>query len=82
MYLRPHLRYYLREIRVVVYAQFLESYKSVTMASMAAAFGVSLEFLDKELAEFIAAGRLSAKIDKVAGVVETNRYMWLSVGGM
>lgn len=30
-------------------AQFLESYKSVTLASMAATFGVSPEFLDAEL---------------------------------
>lgn len=72
-YLRPHLRYYLREIRGVVYSQFLESYKSVTLDSMATAFGVSPAFLDQELADFIVAGRLSAKIDKVAGVIETNR---------
>ncbi len=72
-YLRPHFRFYLREVRVVAYAQFLESYKSVTLASMAAAFGVSPEFMDNELADFIVAGRLAAKIDKVSGVVETNR---------
>lgn len=40
---------------------------------MAQAFGVSVEFLDRELARFISAGRLSCKIDKVAGIVETNR---------
>lgn len=53
--------------------QLLESYKSVTLASMAAAFDVSPAFLDAELASFIAAGRLGAKIDKVAGVVQTKR---------
>lgn len=74
MYLYPHFRNYLREVRVVAYSQFLESYKSVTMKSMAAAFNVGVEFLDKEISEFIVAGRLHAKIDKVAGVVETNRY--------
>lgn len=46
-------------------AQFLESYKSVTLASMARAFGVSLGFIDRELVDFIVAGRLPAKIDKV-----------------
>ena len=46
-------------------AQFLESYKSVTLASMARAFGVSAGFLDRELVDFIVAGRLPAKIDKV-----------------
>lgn len=73
MYLHPHFRYYMREVRAVAYLQFLESYKSVTLSSMAATFGVSPEFLDAELADFIVAGRLPAKIDKVAGLVETSR---------
>uniref|UniRef100_A0A7R9UZ32 26S proteasome regulatory subunit RPN7 n=1 Tax=Chlamydomonas euryale TaxID=1486919 RepID=A0A7R9UZ32_9CHLO len=72
-YLSLHLRYYMREVRVVAYAQFLESYKSVTLESMAAAFDVPPGFLDAEVADFIVAGRLNAKIDKVAGIVETNR---------
>ncbi len=45
--------------------QFLESYKSVTLQSMATAFGVSVDFIDQELVDFIVAGRLPAKIDKV-----------------
>ena len=45
--------------------QFLDSYKSVTLSSMANAFGVSVDFIDGELVEFIVAGRLPAKIDKV-----------------
>ncbi|EFJ29963.1 hypothetical protein SELMODRAFT_146093 [Selaginella moellendorffii] len=72
-YLAPHFRYYMREVRKVVYAQFLESYKSVTMDAMAKAFGVSISFLDTELSRFIAEGKLNCKIDKVAGVLETNR---------
>lgn len=72
-YLAPHVRYYTREVRVVVYTQFLESYKSVTLPSMASAFSVTPDFLDLEMSELIVAGRLNAKIDKVAGVVETSR---------
>jgi 26S proteasome regulatory subunit N7 len=45
----------------------------VKLAAVADAFGVTPEFMDRELSEFIVAGRLPAKIDKVAGVVETNR---------
>lgn len=45
-YLHPHFRYYMREVRTVVYSQFLESYKSVTIEAMAKAFGVSVEFID------------------------------------
>eukprot|EP00878_Enallax_costatus_P019958 GHUV01021074.1.p1 GENE.GHUV01021074.1~~GHUV01021074.1.p1 ORF type:complete len:357 (+),score=103.98 GHUV01021074.1:261-1331(+) len=73
MYTHPHVRYYMREVRLVAYNQFLESYKSVTMESMANAFDVGLPFLDSEIADFICAGRISAKIDKVAGIVETKR---------
>eukprot|EP00899_Mesostigma_viride_P009301 jgi/Mesvir1/18372/Mv14258-RA.1 len=72
-YLAPHARYFMRELRAVAYAQFLASYKSVTLASMAKAFGVSTDFLDSELSRFIAAGRLNCKIDKVSGALETNR---------
>ncbi|KAJ8752014.1 hypothetical protein K2173_001040 [Erythroxylum novogranatense] len=72
-YLHPHFRYYMREIRTVVYSQFLESYKSVTIEAMAKAFGVTVEFIDLELSHFIAAGKLHCKIDKVAGVLETSR---------
>eukprot|EP00249_Psilotum_nudum_P006911 c20153_g1_i1 orf=136-1296(+) len=72
-YLYPHFRHYMREVRTVAYSQFLESYKSVTMEAMARAFGVSVDFIDMELSRFIAAGRLHCKIDKVTGVLETNR---------
>jgi len=57
--------------------QFLDSYKSVTLESMAQSFGVSVDFIDQELADFIVSNRLTAKIDKVAGVVETNRLVSL-----
>jgi len=45
----------------------------VKLESMAAAFGVSVNFIDGEVSRFIASKRLTAKIDKVAGVIETNR---------
>ncbi|OEL18843.1 26S proteasome non-ATPase regulatory subunit 6 [Dichanthelium oligosanthes] len=72
-YLQPHFRYYMREVRTVVYSQFLESYKSVTMEAMATAFGVTVDFIDQELSRFIAAGKLHCKIDKFAAILETNR---------
>jgi len=72
-YIASHFNYFLREIRIVAYRQFLEPYRSITLASMANAFGVSFPFLDRELSRFISAGRLNCKIDKVSGIVETNR---------
>jgi 26S proteasome regulatory subunit N7 len=71
--LNPHFRNYVREMRVKAYTQLLESYSSLTLKYMADQFGVTEEFIDKELHRFIAAGRLHCKIDKVSGVVETNR---------
>jgi 26S proteasome regulatory subunit N7 len=72
-FLEPHCGYIMRELHVLGYKQFLDSYKSVTLDSMAMSFGVSIAFLDMQLSRFIAAGRLTAKIDKYGGVVETNR---------
>lgn len=72
-FLARHSRFFIREIRVVVYKQFLESYKSVTIDAMASEFGVSPAFLDREIGHFIAAGRLNAKIDKVNGKIQSNR---------
>jgi len=72
-YLGPHVRYILREYRVLGYSQFLEAYKSVMFSSMALSFGLSIPILDTELSKFIAAGRLNAKIDKVGDVIETSR---------
>lgn len=72
-YLAVHVRYYCREMRIKAYAQLLDSYRSVRLDSMAKAFGVTEEFLDKELSRFITTGRLHCKIDKVDGIVETTR---------
>jgi len=72
-YIADHCGWLMREVRIVAYKQFLESYRSVTLDSMAKTFGVSAPFLDRELSRFIAASRLSCKIDKVKGVVKTVR---------
>jgi len=71
--LNPHYRYYTREMRIKAYAQLLESYRSLTIESMAESFGVTEEFIDRELSRFIASGRLHCVVDKVGGVVITNR---------
>jgi len=43
------------------------------MESLSRAFGLSGELVDADLSRFIAAGRIHATIDKVHGIVETNR---------
>lgn len=79
-YLSLHYRYFMRETRIVIYSQFLESYKTVTLETMAREFGVSVEFIDKypqillrEVASAIDIKRLNCKIDKVSGIIESER---------
>nr|QBH73997.1 26S proteasome non-ATPase regulatory subunit [Carausius morosus] len=72
-FLAPHYRFYVREMRIMAYTQLLESYRSLTLQYMAEAFGVTIEYIDQELSRFISAGRLHCKVDKVGGIVETNR---------
>ena len=72
-WLAPHARYYVREMRIKAYAQLLESYRSLTIERMARSFGVSEGYIDRDLSRFIANGRLSCTIDKVSGVITTNK---------
>ena len=69
-YLSKHYNFFINEMRVKVYSQFLQSYKTVTIENMANVFGVSTNFIDNELSNFISQGRLNAKIDKVSGIIE------------
>ncbi|SCU90328.1 LAMI_0E01596g1_1 [Lachancea mirantina] len=72
-YLSRHADFFVREMRRKVYAQLLESYKTLSLRSMAGAFGVSVEFLDRDLGKFIPNKQLNCVIDRVNGIVETNR---------
>lgn len=72
-YLYPHANYYQREMRCRAYAQLLESYKLISLKSMASSFGVSVDFLDADLCKFIPSKKISCVIDRVAGVIQTNR---------
>lgn len=44
--LSPHTQYYVREMRILAYSQLLQSYRSVSIASLSAAFGVTPSFID------------------------------------
>ena len=72
-YLSKHYNYFINEMRIKVYSQFLQSYKTVTMDNMAQDFGVSTNFIDRELSNFISQGRINAKIDKVSGIIECSQ---------
>lgn len=72
-YLFEHKNWFVREMRLRAYSQLLQSYKIVSLSSMADSFGVSVDWLDKDLAPFIAGKRLACSIDRVRGVIETQR---------
>lgn len=71
-YMKPHIKKFNRVMRLNAYKQFLASYRSVTLEAMAREFGVSAAFIDGELSSFISSGKLTCKIDKVGGVIESN----------
>ncbi|KAI4596042.1 hypothetical protein KJ359_006334 [Pestalotiopsis sp. 9143b] len=74
-YLHEHRGWFIREMRLRAYQQLLQSYRVVGLESMASDFGVTVDFLDRDLAKFIAGGRIPCTIDRVTGkgVIETNR---------
>ncbi|KAF2744771.1 PCI-domain-containing protein [Sporormia fimetaria CBS 119925] len=72
-YLYEHRGWFVREMRLRAYQQLLQSYRVVGLESMASDFGVTVDFLDKDLAKFIAADRIPCTIDRVKGIIETNR---------
>ncbi|KAH8666727.1 proteasome regulatory particle, non-ATPase-like protein [Xylariales sp. PMI_506] len=74
-YLHEHRGWFIREMRLRAYQQLLQSYRVVGLESMANDFGVTVDFLDRDLAKFVAAGRIPCTIDRVTGkgVIETNR---------
>ncbi|KAK5633365.1 hypothetical protein RRF57_009079 [Xylaria bambusicola] len=74
-YLFEHRGWFIREMRLRAYQQLLQSYRVVGLESMANDFGVTVDFLDRDLAKFIAGGRIPCTIDRVTGkgVIETNR---------
>jgi 26S proteasome regulatory subunit N7 len=72
-YLYEHRAWFVREMRLRAYQQLLQSYRVVGLSTMAQAFGVSVDFLDRDLAKFIAGGRVSCTIDRVQGTIETTQ---------
>ncbi|KAJ8965476.1 hypothetical protein NQ317_000817 [Molorchus minor] len=69
MFLHFHYRYYIREMKTKAYDQLLSTYISVKLSYMADQFGVSSEYIENDISNLIANGRLNYKIDKVTGTI-------------
>ncbi|OQE26693.1 hypothetical protein PENSTE_c005G00146 [Penicillium steckii] len=72
-YLHEHRAWFVREMRLRAYQQLLQSYRVVGLNSMASDFGVTVDYLDRDLAKFISSNRIACTIDRVNGIIETNR---------
>jgi 26S proteasome regulatory subunit N7 len=72
-YLYEHRAWFVREMRLRAYQQLLQSYRIVGLETMAKSFGVTVDFLDRDLAKFIAGERIPCTIDRVQGLIETTR---------
>jgi 26S proteasome regulatory subunit N7 len=73
VFLVAHVNYFFREVRVRAFHQFLDSYSSVTLESMARTFSLPVNVLDQMLYTLISNQRLSCRIDRVSGDVVTYR---------
>ncbi|KAF5222948.1 putative proteasome regulatory non-ATPase subunit 7 [Trypanosoma cruzi] len=73
VYLSQHVNYFFREVRVLVFTQFLDSYSSVTLNSMSAAFGIPPPVLDSMLGTLISNERIACKMDRVSDSITTYR---------
>lgn len=73
--LHPHYRHYVQEMRLRAYKQILQAYRSLSLDYMAEAFGVTCDFIEREVAKFAASGRLQCKIDSVARSVITSVHL-------
>jgi len=71
--LSQHVSYFSREMRALAYHQYLSSYSSVKLKSMANAFGVTEQFIDRELSKYISQGKVDCRIDLVGGIISTTR---------
>lgn len=64
--------FFVREMKIRIYKQLLASYKSLSLEVFANIMRVGVDFIEKDLCDFIVDQRLSCAIDKVAGMVIVN----------
>lgn len=69
LFIGDKISFFLQEIKIRVYNQLLESYSSIKLESMATAFKVTVDFLEKDLNQFLVNERIKCMIDKVDNMV-------------
>ncbi|KII69425.1 26S proteasome non-ATPase regulatory subunit 6 [Thelohanellus kitauei] len=69
-----HVDYLCREFRLIAYKQLLASFKSLTLDYLSQVFGISKDFIETDIASFIARGQLDCKIDLVREMVVVSLF--------
>ncbi|TBU06461.1 subunit Rpn7 of 26S proteasome, partial [Hamiltosporidium magnivora] len=64
-FLSSLINYFVYEMKSRVYQQLLLSYKSLHIETMASIFGVSVEYLEKDLIKYIVDKKVSCRIDRI-----------------
>jgi len=73
-FLEVHSDFLLHQYRFIAYEQFLRPYKSVKLENMSKEFGLSKNFLEKDLCNYISEGTLHCEIDTVDAIVIVKKY--------
>ncbi|KAF0987592.1 hypothetical protein HZS_5930, partial [Henneguya salminicola] len=64
-----HADYLCSQFRLKAYIQLLASFKSLTLEYLSEVFGLGSDFIEADIARFIAKGLLNCKIDLVRGMI-------------
>jgi len=69
-FLEAHSDFLLHQYRFIAYEQFLRPYKSVRLENMSKEFGLSKNFLERDLCNFITEGMLHCEIDTIDAMLQ------------
>lgn len=69
IFLNQTVDFFVREIKLRIYKQLLESYKSLSIELFCNVLGVSSDYVEKDLCDFIIERRIDCVIDRIDGVV-------------
>ncbi|KAF7679655.1 26S proteasome regulatory subunit RPN7 [Astathelohania contejeani] len=69
IYLRRLVDFFVKEMKIKAYRQLLDSYKSLSIHELSNVFGISEEFLERDISNYIVDGRIQCVIDRVERII-------------
>jgi len=82
VFVGKYVNMFCREMKLRVYGQILESYRSMHIEKMAEALGLGVEYVEKDLGEFIIEERLWSRIDRIERVIEMKERSSMDVSSV